>query len=189
MSSAETTVPPKAPAKPVEAPLPTGFDQAVKTFKEGKYAIATKQFEGFIKSGAKNEEIHDYLAQCYYKSKMYSKAIKEFDWVANNGKHSISLRNQAAENARTLKCYMAGVCSGNCLKANDPRWQDSPGHPGKWIKFPLDPRIWGTDAHYISAEHIGHVVTLYKGDPRVGDICPICRGSGRLRVLKDGAPL
>lgn len=174
--------------KPVEK-LPAGYDAAVKAFNEKKYPYATMQFEKFIKAGANDERIHDYLAQCYYRQRVYSKAIREYDWLAKNAKHSVSLQNSSAKTARILKCYMAGECPGTCLKPNDPRWREYPGLAGKWMKFDLDTRIFQNNAHFISYVHVGHTLTLYKGDPRIGELCPYCRGAGRIRPVKDGDPL
>ncbi len=37
---------------------------------------------------------------------------------------------------------------------------------------------------------VGHTLTMNAdGFPVVGDICPICNGTGRVRVLKDGDAL
>lgn len=145
-STAETSAPVADPNPKPIAPkaeqaiklmekLPPGYEGAVKAFDEKKYPSATMQFEKFIKGGANDEKIHNYLAQCYYRQKSYSKAIKEYEWIAKNGKDSISLQNSAAKMARTLKCYMGGLCSENCLKANDPRWHTDPTHPGLWMDF------------------------------------------------------
>ncbi len=181
--SAPVPVKPVAISKPVEK-FPPGYEAAVKAFNEKKYPSAIAQFENLIKGGATNEAIHNYLAQCYYYQRAYSKAIKEYEWVAKNGKNGISLQHSAAKMARTLKCYMSGVCPENCVKANDPRWQTSPGHPGLWIKFntPDGP-------HYLSRVHIGQTLTLHGGHPHAGERCPVCRGTGKVRALKDGDPL
>lgn len=170
-----------APAKPAAPALPTGYDAAVKTFNAKKYPEATKAFQAFIKSGNNDERIHDYLAQCYYHQREYTKAIAEYDWIAKNGKNSVSMQHSAAKMARTLKCYMSGVCPENCVKANDPRWQTSPGHPGLWIKFntPDGP-------HYLSNAHIGQLLTFQRGHPHAGERCPVCRGTGKVRALKNG---
>lgn len=173
-----------APAKPVAPAMPAGYDAAVKAFKAKKYPEAAKAFQGFIKSGFNDERIHDYLAQCYYHQRAYSKAITEYEWIAKNGKNSVSMQHSAAKMARTLKCYMMGVCPENCVKANDPRWQSAPGLPGLWIKFDTP-----DGPHYLSRVHVGQLLTFHRGHPHAGERCPVCRGAGKVRVLKDGDPL
>ncbi len=172
------------PIKPVVPPLPAGFDAALKSFNAKKYPEATKAFQGFIKNGSSDERIHDYLAQCYYRQRQYTNAIKEYEWVAKNGKNSISLQHSAAKTARTLQYYMKGVCPENCVKADDPRWQPAPNLPGRWLKFntPDGP-------HYLSSVHIGQLLTFNRGHPHAGERCPVCRGTGKVRPLKDGDPL
>jgi tetratricopeptide (TPR) repeat protein len=174
--------------KPADIPPPKGLNQAVKLYSASKFDLAAKQFQKFIKDGVADVNTHAYLAYCLYNMKMYTKALKEFDWVAKNATHSITLQRSAENSARTLRCYMSGVCPGNCLKANDPRWHHAhvQGHP--------DTDLW-IDFHYAhgskswSQNHIGDVIEYVNGEPTNKGTCPICGGTTRVAVLKDGDPV
>jgi len=186
-----TDTPPVTPAldwksiKPGDRPPPPDFAAAEKLYNARKFALAQKEFQKYIALGLDDVKTHFELAYCYYYQKIYSKAQKEFEWVAKNAK-LVSMKNGAASTARTLQCYRAGVCPGNCLKANDPRWQHLPGKdPNElWIKFPFS---GGWNAW--SQNHIGQVVEYVNGKPENKGTCPICGGTGTVAVLKDGAPL
>lgn len=117
---------------------------------------------------------------------MYSKAQGQFEWVAKYSTHNLTLQRSAAETARTIKCYRAGVCPQNCLKANDPRWAPLAGHPPdeKWLRIPYN---GGWSAW--SEHHIGELITYVKGVPTNVGTCPTCNGTGKVAVLKDGAPI
>jgi hypothetical protein len=171
--------------KPGDRPPPAGFDAAEKLYNAGKFALAQKAFEKFINSGVADVKTHLDLAYCLYYQRIYSRAMKEFDWVAKNAK-LISMQRSAEATARTLRCYRAGICPANCLKANDPRWQRLPDKdPNElWIKFPYS---GGWSAW--SEHHIGQRIEYVNGKPENLGTCPVCDGTGTVPVLKDGAPL
>jgi hypothetical protein len=158
------------------------MDTAMKLFKERKWALAQKSFEGFINSGKADVQTHQCLAYCYYYQRIYSKAMVQFDWVAKNATH-ISEKNSAANTARVLRCYRAGICPANCIKANDPRWAKVSGLDGLWISFRST-----NGYHRWSEHHIGEVISYVNGEPQNVGRCPTCGGSGTVTVLKDGAP-
>jgi hypothetical protein len=78
---------------------------------------------------------------------------------------------------------MAGVCPAPCLKANDPRWFLKPD--GKhWISV-----SYSRKATWIFSEnHIGEYVANENGIPVLKGTCPVCGGTGRVKILKDGDP-
>lgn len=177
-----------APAKAEKPSLPANFGAAEKLFKEKKYAASTKMLEQFLKDGYQDEKIHDYLAQSYYNQHQYSKAIKEYQWAAKNAR-TYTTKNAAANTARVLACYMAGVCPGPCLNPNSSHWQPEPSiGPGlHWKERRVDGNL-----HYFSHVHAGDkLMRNSAGNPYVDDKikCPICRGTGKTKVLKDGQPL
>jgi hypothetical protein len=173
------------PAKPGDRPPPPGFDAAEKLYTAHKFALAQKAFEKFINAGVADVKTHLELAYCLYYQRMYSKAVKEFDWVAKNAK-LLSMQRSAEATARTLKCYRMGICPANCLKANDPRWQRLPDKdPNElWIRFPFSGG-WAAWSNH----HIGDRVEYVNGKPQNLGTCPVCGGTGEVDVLKDGAPL
>jgi len=166
-------------------PPPKAFADAQNLYRTGKYLLAQKAFEKFVKDGVADANTHYYLANCLYQRKQYTKALAQFDWVANHSANSLSLKNDAEATAYRLRSYKAGVCPGNCLKANDPRWQHMQvaGHAGTdlWIKFPYrgGSRSWNQN-------HIGEVIEYVNGMPENKGACPICGGTGRVAPLKDG---
>jgi len=182
----EASIP--AQSKPDAPTLPKNFDSAKKKFAEKKYADATKQLQQFIKDGYTDTSIHDLLAQSYYNQHIYSKAIKEYEWLSKNAR-SYTVKGQAASTANVLACYMAGVCPGPCLNPNSPKWKPEPeiGAGLWWKEMRTDGR-----PHFFSKVHAGDKIMRNNlGNPYVDNNikCPICRGTGKTKVLKDGAPL
>jgi hypothetical protein len=184
----------QAPAKPVvkpaahsELPPPKGFEAVVKLYNAHKYASAAGEFEKFVKAGVADTNTHLYLAYCYYAQRIYSKAVQEFSWVAKNS-HSISLQRDAENTVYTLNCYRRGVCPANCLKPNDPRWHRAhmDGFPDDyiWITFKTD-----GGSRSFSQHHMGDLIEMVNGDAVDKGTCPICGGTGKVPVLKDGQPL
>ena len=169
-------------AKPADTPPPPGMDAAMKLFNARKWALAQKAFEGFISSGKADVQTHECLAYCYYYQRIYSKAMVQFEWVGKNAQR-ISQKDRAANTARVIRCYRAGVCPSNCLKPNDPRWARLPGHEGLWITFHGKNGTMSWSEH-----HVGQLITYVKGEPENMGVCPTCGGSGTVTVLKDGAP-
>jgi hypothetical protein len=159
------------------------MDAALKLYSARKWALAQKSFEGFIKNGTADVKTHQCLAYCYYYQRIYSKALVQFDWIAKNAKR-ISEKDSAANTARVLRCYRAGICPANCIKANDPRWHKLAGHGDElWMTFP---GAHGT--HSWSEHHIGQLIRYENGDAINDGVCPTCGGTGTVTVLKDGAP-
>jgi hypothetical protein len=169
--------------KPAETPPPPGMEAALKLFKAKKWALAQKSFEGFINIGKADVQTHQCLAYCYYYQRIYSKAMLQFEWVAKNAQH-ISEKVSAANTARVLRCYRAGICPSNCLKPNDPRWAKVPGGGDElWITF-----HYSNGYKRWSEHHVGQVITFVNGEPQNAGTCPTCGGTGTVKVLKDGAP-
>lgn len=185
----ETYVHPVAPPKPLppaDRPAPKGQDAVVKLYSQKKFAQAAKEFQQYIKDGTADVNTHAYLAYCLYNMRQYHQAVKQFDWVAKYATKSLTLQRSAEASARTLRNYFAGVCPGDCLKRNDPRWQYYPGlDPSvRWIK-------WSARGGWsaISEHHIGQLVTFNNGEAHPGPTCPICGGTGTVPVLHDGDPV
>lgn len=178
-------VPEKTPAQmePHKRPVPAGYDAAAELYKQKKFAQAGKAFEAIIQKGAANVDTHLSLAYCYLLQRLYSKAVKEFEWVAKYGKNSMSLQNQAGRTAISLRTYMAGVCPAPCLKANDPRWTLRPDGK-RWIRVQYSSKT----AHLISEYHVGEYVANENGVPVLKGTCPVCGGTGQIAKLKDGDP-
>ncbi len=151
-----------------------------------KYALAAKEFEKFESAGTADISTHKYLAYSYYYQRLYTKALKEFDWLANNDSKSLTDKRAAEATALTLRSLRSGVCPATCLKANDPRWQRLPDKGDElWIKFPNNHNGWQA----WSRHHIGELVVYEHGDPVNKGTCPTCNGTGKVTPLKDGAPL
>jgi hypothetical protein len=186
-SPAAPVVVPASTAPPVStkpAGPPPGFDAAVKLYQSRKFPAAAAKFEGFIKAGTADDETHSYLAGSYQLMNKYSKAAKEYEWLAANAK-SMTMRRKAQESAQTLRLRMRGICPMPCLKRNDPRWQRMivAGHPptDMWIKF----NYRGGSGSF-SQRHMGHIIQSDGSHPpRDVGACPVCQGSGRVPVLKD----
>jgi hypothetical protein len=171
-----------------DMPAPKGQDAAIKLYTAKKFALAKPQFEKFVIDGTANIDSYAYLAYCLYNLRQYTKAMRVFYFVAQNANHQLTLKHSAENSSRTLRCYMAGICPANCLKANDPRWGHLDGKPANelWIKFPdSDGHSWQA----WSQNHIGQLI-VYEGGHAVNKgTCPTCNGTGTVPVLKDGAPL
>jgi tetratricopeptide (TPR) repeat protein len=180
MDSAAATAKPEPPK---DKPKPAGFDAAAKLYNQKKWGAAQKEFEKFINNGTADIPTHLSLAYCLYYQRQYTKALKQFDWVSKNGSVNRNAQNTAASTARTLRCYMQGICPADCLKPRDSRWHTLPGHPpGElWATFP--------DGVSYSTHHLGDVIRMVNGHSTDIGACPVCGGSGTVPVLKDGAPL
>lgn len=184
---------PVAPAEPValtpaqmephKRPVPEGYNAAAELFKQKKFPQAQKAFENIIKSGVADVNTHLCLGHCFLQQKMYSKAVKEFDWLSEHAKNSISLKNTCGATARSLRYYMSGVCPSPCIKANDPRWHLINGK--RWITIRYSSR---TGMNY-SEHHIGEIIANENGVPVSKGQCPTCGGTGQIAKLKDGDPM
>ena len=172
-----------AQMEPHKRPVPAGYDAAAELYKQKKFPQAGKAFETIIQKGAANVDTHLSLAYCYLVQRLYSKAVKEFEWVAKYGKNSMTLQNQAGRTAISLRTYMAGVCPAPCLKANDPRWTLK-ADGKRWIKVQYSSK----SARLISEYHVGEYVANINGDPVLKGACPVCGGTGQVAKLKDGDP-
>ncbi len=172
-----------AQMEPHKRPVPAAYAAAAELYKQKKFPQAAKAFEAIIQSGVANVDTHLSLAYCYLLQRLYSKAVKEFEWVAKYGKNSMTLQRQCGQTASSLRTYMAGVCPAPCLKANDPRWFLKPD--GKhWISV-----SYSRKATWIFSEnHIGEYVANENGIPVLKGTCPVCGGTGRVKILKDGDP-
>jgi hypothetical protein len=178
-------VAPPKPKLPDNEP-PKEMPAAMKLFSAGKYALAQKQFETFINSGVADEATHMNLAYCLYYQRKYTAALKQFDWVNKNAKHSISMQMKAQATAAAIRSCMRGICPGQCLKPSDPRWQALPSAgDGKWIKWTVGGGAWKA----FSEHHMGDVIQMVGGMPTDMGTCPICGGTGTVTPLKDGAAL
>lgn len=172
-----------AQMEPHKRPVPAAYAAAAELYKQKKFPQAAKAFEAIIQSGVANVDTHLSLAYCYLLQRLYSKAVKEFEWVAKYGKNSMTLQRQCGQTASVLRTYMAGVCPAPCLKANDPRWVLQPD--GKhWITVSYSSKAtWKFSDH-----HIGEYVANENGIPVLKGTCPVCGGTGRVKALKDGDP-
>jgi hypothetical protein len=172
-----------AQMEPHKRPVPAAYAAAAELYKQKKFPQAAKAFEAIIQSGVANVDTHLSLAYCYLFQRLYSKAVKEFEWVAKYGKNSMTLQRQCGQTASSLRTYMSGVCPAPCLKANDPRWFLKPD--GKhWISV-----SYSRKATWIFSEnHIGEYVANENGIPVLKGTCPVCGGTGRVKILKDGDP-
>lgn len=172
-----------AQMEPHKRPVPEGYDAAAALYKQKKFPQAAKAFEAIIQKGTANVDTHLSLAYCYLLQRLYSKAAKEFEWVAKYGKNSMTLQKQAGQTATSLRTYIAGVCPAPCLKANDPRWVLK--NDGKrWITVSYSRKAtWNFSEH-----HVGEYVANENGIPVLKGTCPVCEGTGRVKPLKDGDP-
>lgn len=171
-----------AQMEPHKRPVPAGYDAAAELYKQKKFPQAAKAFEAIIQKGAANVDTHLSLAYCYLLQRIYSKAVKEFEWVEKYGKNSMTLQKQAGRTAVSLRTLMAGVCPAPCLKANDPRWFVKDGR--RWITI----RYSSKRAWNISDYHVGEYVANENGDAVLKGKCPVCGGTGQVARLKDGDP-
>lgn len=184
-AEAKAAAKPEPPKKPTPLPAPKGMPQAMKLFNAHQYAQAQKQFESFINTGVADEATHYQLALCLYYQRKYTACLKQFDWVGKYGKATPALQTRSQSISGLLRKLMAGICPGNCLRVNDPRWQPTPGFGGGLgIRFP-------TSDGYVafSQNHTGHIIQTVNGIVQDVGPCPTCGGAGAMTPLRDGAPL
>lgn len=178
--------PSAAPAptvSPSDRPPPPGLAFAVKLLGQKKYGEAQKALEKLVSDGVADVETHASLAYCLYQQRRYSKAQKEYEWVAKYATKKLSLQRQADNTARTLASLRAGRCPNSCLKADDPRWQREKNGT-LWIRFYNSPR----DYMSWSTHHIGQIIAREGGQWVNKGGCPTCNSTTRVPVLKDGDP-
>ena len=168
---------------PHKRPVPEGYAAAAELFKQRKFPQAQKEFEKIIASGTADVNTHLCLAHCFLQQKIYSKAIKEFDWLAKYAKNSMSLQKSCEHTARSLRDAMRGICPSSCLKGHDPRWTLKAG--AKVIQVPHNGGGYDT----LTPNDIGHVVVYEHGNAVVKGTCPVCEGTTQIPVLKDGGPM
>ncbi len=171
------------PEKPKEKPAPAAQAAAVKLYTAGKFAPAAAQFEKFIKDGSANVDTHAYLAYCEYRQRHYTKAIRQFDWVAKNTPDNYKLRTSAEKSSALLRSQMSGICPNQCLKPNDPRWQRD-GNGQRMIKWSITDGWAG-----VSDQHMGQIVVFRNGTIVNLGTCPTCGGTGTVQPLRDGDPV
>ncbi len=181
--TASATTGDSAALEPHKRPVPEGYAAAAELFKQRKFPQAEKEFEKIIQGGTADINTHLCLAHCFLQQKIYSKAIKEFDWLAKYAKNSMTLQKSCEQTARSLRNAMNGICPANCLKGNDPRWTLKAG--AKVILVPHNGGGYDT----ITPENIGHLVVYEHGNSVVKGICPVCEGTTTVPVLKDGGPM
>ncbi len=171
-----------AQMEPHKRPIPEGYESAAALYKQKKFPQAAKAFEAIIQKGTANVDTHLSLAYCYLLQRLYSKAVKEFEWVEKYGKNSMTLQRQCGSTAVSLRSRMAGVCPMPCLKANDPRWRlRNDGQ--RWLVIQSS-----RGGMNISQHHIGEYVAIENGMPVLKGRCPVCEGAGQIPRLKDGDP-
>lgn len=169
-----------APLKPADRPAPPGLDAAVKLYGQGKWALAQKELQKFVKAGTADVSTHGYLAYCLYQQRQYGAAQKEFEWVSKYSTKNITLQRSAQNYVRMLGSRRSGVCPGSCIKASDPRWERH-ADGSAWLKFP-----YSGGYNSWSSNHIGEVVVYEHGKPVNKGRCNLCGGTGKVPVLKDG---
>ncbi|MBS1957805.1 MAG: hypothetical protein JST89_26710, partial [Cyanobacteria bacterium SZAS-4] len=138
--------------EPHKRPVPEGYAAAAELFKQRKFPQAEKEFEKIVQSGTADVNTHLCLAHCFLQQKIYTKAVKEFDWLAKYAKNSMTLQKSCEATARSLRNAMSGFCPASCLKINDPRWTMQAGH-----KVLLLPRAGG-GVDTITPDSLGHLV-------------------------------
>lgn len=176
--------PAETPAlEPHKRPVPEGYAAAAELFKAHKFPQAQKEFEKIIASGTADVNTHLCLAHCFLQQKIYSKAIKEFDWLGKYAKNSMSLQKSCEHTARSLRDAMRGICPSTCLKGHDPRWTLKAG--AKVIQVPHNGGGYDT----LTPNDIGHAVVYEHGNAVVKGTCPVCEGTTQIPVLKDGGPM
>ncbi len=172
-----------ASLEPHKRPVPEGYSAAAELFKQHKFPQAQKEFEKIIASGTADVNTHLCLAHCFLQQKIYSKAIKEFDWLGKYAKNSMSLQKSCEHTARSLRDAMKGICPSTCLKGHDPRWTLKAG--AKVIQVPHNGGGYDT----LTPNDIGHLVVYEHGNAVVKGTCPVCEGTTQIPVLKDGGPM
>ncbi len=169
--------------EPHKRPVPEGYAAAAELFKAHKFPQAQKEFEKIVASGTADVNTHLCLAHCFLQQKIYSKAIKEFDWLGKYAKNSMTLQKGCEHTARSLRNAMKCVCPANCIKGNDPRWTLKAGH--KVIQYPHN----GGGVDTFTPEQIGQLMVFEHGNAIVKGTCPVCEGTTEIPVLKDGGPM
>ncbi|MCC6976699.1 MAG: hypothetical protein IT343_00150 [Candidatus Melainabacteria bacterium] len=168
---------------PHKRPMPEGYAAAVELFKQRKFPQAQKEFEKIIQSGTADVNTHLCLAHCFLQQKIYTKAIKEFDWLAKYAKNSMTLQKNSEHTARSLRNAMNGICPANCIKPNDPRWTIKAG--AKVIQYPHSGGGYDT----FTPNNIGQLIVFEHGNAVVKGTCPVCEGTTQIPVLKDGGTM
>ena len=168
---------------PHKRPVPDGYAAAAELFKLHKFPQAQKEFEKIVAGGTADVNTHLCLAHCFLQQKIYSKAIKEFDWLGKYAKNSMSLQKSCEHTARSLRNAMNGICPANCIKGNDPRWTLKAG--SKVIQYPHN----GGGVDTFTPEQIGQLMVFEHGNAVVKGTCPVCEGTTQIPVLKDGGPM
>ena len=176
-SSTETTT------TTTTSPAPAAQAAAVKLYTARKFAPAAAQFEKFIKDGSANVDTHAYLAYCEYSQRHYTKALRQFDWVAKNTPNNYKLRTSAETSSALLRSQMSGICPNQCLKPNDPRWQRD-GNGQRMIKWSITDGWVG-----VNDQHIGQIVVFRNSKLVNLGTCPTCGGTGTVPPLRDGDPV
>lgn len=64
---------------------PVSFQQAVKDYSAGQYALALSEFEPYKASNPNNALVRYYIALCHQGMNHFSQAKTEFEWVAAHG--------------------------------------------------------------------------------------------------------
>lgn len=172
-----------AALEPHKRPVPEGYAAAAELFKQRKFALAQKEFEKIIQSGAADVNTHLCLAHCFLQQKLYTKATKEFDWLSKYAKNSMSLQKSCEHTARSLRAAMSGQCPANCIKPSDPRWTTKAG--ARVLQFPHTGGGYDT----FTPANIGQLVVFEHGNAVVKGTCPVCEGTTQIPVLKDGGPM
>ena len=184
--TAENAAPPAsdvAALDPHKRPVPEGYAAAAELFKQRKFPQAQKEFEKIIQSGTADVNTHLCLAHCFLQQKIYSKAIKEFDWLGKYAKNSMTLQKNCEHTARSLRNAMRGICPANCIKPNDPRWTLKAGE--KVIRYPHSGGGYDT----FTPNNIGQLIVFEHGNAVIKGTCPVCEGTTEIPVLKDGGPM
>lgn len=172
-----------AALEPHKRPVPEGYAAAAELFKQRKFPQAQKEFEKIVQSGTADVNTHLCLAHCFLQQKIYSKAIKEFDWLGKHAKNSMTLQKNSEQTARSLRNAMNGICPANCIKPNDPRWTVKAG--AKVIQYPHSGGGYDT----FTPNNIGQLIVFEHGNAVVKGTCPVCEGTTQIPVLKDGGPM
>jgi len=182
-AEADSSAAAAAALEPHKRPVPEGYATAAELFKQRKFSLAQKEFEKIIQSGTADVNTHLCLAHCFLQQKIYSKAVKEFDWLAKYAKNSMTLQKSCEHTARSLRNAMSGICPANCIKPNDPRWTLKAG--SKVIQFPHSGGGYDT----FTPQNIGQLIVFEHGNAVVKGTCPVCEGATSIPVLKDGGPM
>ena len=83
---------------PILAAPAASYNQAVKDYNAGKYAVALAEFESCKAAFPTNALVRYYTALCEQSLGRFDKAKEEFQWVATNGDARLKLMAQAGLN-------------------------------------------------------------------------------------------